>query len=142
VINYLIKLKPSTGGKMPPKENYMFKNQLSNFSKNLVKFVPENANDVSVIDSIENVTRDHLENAYINLVDSRTLEKSDLDECKKLIKKGFASKDQHKENITKADIISLKNSIDHSYRILKSIRKLYASLFYQDIEEKVTEKFK
>ena len=120
----------------------MFKNQISNFSKNLVNFIPENANDVSVIDSIESVTRDHLENAYANLVDSRTLEKSDLDECKKLIKKGFASKDKHKESTTQADIISLKNSIDHSYRILKSIRKLYASLFYQDIEEKVTEKFK
>ena len=109
--------------------------QLSNFSKNLFNFVPENANDVSVIDSIENVTRDHLELTFKNLKEKRYLERSDLAECKKLIKKGFASKDWHKESTTQADIISLKNSIDRSHFTLKSIRKTYLSIFKQDIEE-------
>ena len=113
----------------------MFKNQLSNFSRNLFNFVPENANDFDVIDSIESVTRDHLELAYKNLKEKRFFERSDLAECKKLIKKGFASKDKHKESTTQADIISLKNSIDQSHFTLKSIRKTYASIFKRDIEE-------
>ena len=109
--------------------------QLSNFSRNLFNFVPENANDFDVIDSIESVTRDHLELEYKNLKEKRYLERSDLAECKKLIKKGFASKDKHKESTTQADIISLKNSIDQSHFTLKSIRKTYASIFKRDIEE-------
>ena len=49
--------------------------QLSNFSRNLFNFVPENANDFDVIDSIETVARDHLEIAYKNLKEKRYLER-------------------------------------------------------------------
>ena len=107
--------------------------QLSNFSRNLFNFVPENANDFDVIDSIETVARDHLEIAYKNLKEKRFLERSDLSEVKKLLNEGVSCK--HKRNNLDADAISLKRSIDQSHFTLKSIRKTYASIFKRDIEE-------
>ncbi len=133
MINYQTKLKPSTGGRMPPKETFMTNRQISNFSKNLFNFVPENANDFDVITSIETVARDHLQIAYRNLKEKRSLERSDLAEVKKLLNEGISCK--HKRNNLDADAISLKRSIDQSHFILKSIRKTYASIFKQDIEE-------
>ena len=107
--------------------------QLSNFSRNLFNFVPENANDFDVIKSIETVVSDHLELAYSNLKEKRFLERSDLAEVKKLLNEGISCK--HKRNNLDADAISLKRSIDQSHFTLKSIRKTYASIFKQDIEE-------
>ena len=110
--------------------------QLSNFSKNLFNFVPENANDFDVIDSIETVARDHLQIAYRNLKEKRSLERSDLAEVQKLLNEGkFGFSYKHKKNTLVADATSLKRSIDQSYFLLKSIRKIYASIFKQDIEE-------
>ena len=110
--------------------------QLSNFSRNLFYFVPENASDFDIIDSIETVACDHLQVAYKNLKEKRSQERSDLAEVQKLLNEGsygFAYK--HKKNTLVADATSLKRSIDQSYFLLKSIRKIYASIFKQDIEE-------